>query len=227
MPGADITFDLPDERAEARFLRRYLVDAWPRLEASDAFEIGWFWRAGPHAAYIDEPHGVAGQSVIIVFEGDPDGVVDQERDRWVALQEEGLVDGWRVRRYEEEGFDSLLEQQRASPKGPVGGEREYRLKPPASRFSLDTLAELDAEFPAVGESTKRNPRPVGFWVVIHYVMEQNGYDWYDEIDACRQAIRNRCRSLAAHRGPEHALDALREAIADLEAMESSLEKGGL
>ena len=80
------------------------------------------------------------------------------------------------------------------------------------------LREFDADRPAVGEPTDENPQPVGDWVLIHYLMKQNGHDWYDEIAACSKAIENRAHSLAQFYDRERALTALDDAIEELRAV---------
>lgn len=81
------------------------------------------------------------------------------------------------------------------------------------------LTELDGRLPAVGSESAENPVPVGFWVMIHYMMKQHGYGWFDEIDACTKAIQNRLRSLADFHGEaaaQNELDAIRNELENLD-----------
>jgi hypothetical protein len=46
MAAATITLLFDDAESEVEFVRDYLADAWPRFEASDHWDHGWFWRYG-------------------------------------------------------------------------------------------------------------------------------------------------------------------------------------
>ncbi|MFB6211141.1 MAG: hypothetical protein ABEI76_06360, partial [Halobacteriales archaeon] len=106
--------------------------------------------------------------------------------------------------------------------GERGGALSYRLRPLASRTTLGLLETFDEDLPAVGDPTPENPVPVGEWVLIHYLMKQNGHDWYDEIDACQRAIRNRLRSLAQFHGARTARAELETVIEELQALRGEL-----
>ena len=127
MAGATIELRFTDADAERRFLATELPAAWERFESSEYWDQGWFW---PYSHFADYDVGVDGGLVRLVFDGDPDGLVAAESERWEAF--EGLTD-WNLRRYEEEGFESLLAQQRDA-KGEVSGERDG-LRSPSARSS--------------------------------------------------------------------------------------------
>lgn len=215
MAGATIEILFDSTAAEGRFLREYLGDAWERFEAAEHWTTGWFWSYRAFAGYDPGPDGGL---VRLVFEGDPDGLLAAESDRWEAF--DGLAD-WSLRRYEEEGYDSLLEQQRDA-KGDVGGEWEYRLKPLLSRFSLNYLGAFEETLPAVGGGDADNPIGIGFWVVLHDAMVQCGYDWYDETDACLKAMGNRLKSIASYRGADAAREEYERVRAAWAAHEAEL-----
>lgn len=128
-----------------------------------------------------------------------------------------------MNRYREAGYESLLEQQRDA-KGDVGGERDYRLKPLVSRFSLAYRREFDDSLPAVGDEHDGNPKVLGFWAVIHYAMVQCGYDWYQETSACRKAMANRLKSIASHRGADAAEEEYERLLAEWKATGETLER---
>lgn len=115
MSGADIEFHLETIADEQRFIREYLVAAWDRFETNDYFESGWFWPYGASAEYESGPDG---GFIRLVFEGNPSALVDSEKSHWEEFDD---LHKWEIRRYEEEGFDSLLAQQRDA-KGEVAGE---------------------------------------------------------------------------------------------------------
>lgn len=219
MSGADIEFRLESTADEERFVREYLTDAWSRFEANEWWETGWFWAYRQFAGYDSGPDGGL---VRIVFEGDPDGLIEAETDRWDDF--DGL-DSWECRRYEEtdEGYASLLDQQRDA-KGAVGGEREYRLKSLTARFALDYYREFEDPLPAVGPGGDDDPAEIGMWAHLHDAMVQTGYDWYDETDLCLKATRNRLKSIAAYRGADAAREEYDRIAAEWGAYEDELEE---
>lgn len=216
MAGATIEFTFASPGDELRFLRESPAGAWDRFESSDHWETGWFWS---YRQFADYDWGPQGGLVRLVFEGDPDALVEAESDRWQQFA--GLTD-WRLRRYEAEGYDSLLAQQRDA-KGDRGGEWEYRVKPIVSRFSLAVLRGFDDPMPAVGEGGEANPKGIGFWTAMHDQLVQCGYDWDDETAACRKAMTNRLKSIAAYRGADAARAEYEAILADWEAHEDDLE----
>jgi hypothetical protein len=228
MSGAGIHFRFASPDDEDDFLREYLADAWERYLASDYWESGWFWAYRQFASYDVSPDGGL---VVLVFEGIPEELVAAESDRWESF--DGL-DSWELRRYDDpgddvdddvpdDGFESLLAQQRDA-KGEVGGEREYRLKPLASRFSLAYLREFEEPLPAVDDLGEGNPAGVGFWALFHYLCIQSGYDWYEETDMYLRGLRNRVKSVATYRDETAAreeYERIREAVL---AMEDHLDE---
>lgn len=229
MQSTQITFDLPDSEAEMAFLREYMVPAWDRFRDSDAFESGWFWPAGEFATHDTpelsrETHDLErlqqGQ-IVFVVNGDPDRIIEREQDRWEQYKDEGLLDGWETRSFQPE-YRNVREKMHEKY-GQAGGDRAYRLRSIAADFTIECLAATDSRLPAVGESTDADPVPVGFWVMIHYLMKQQGYDWYSEIDACTKSIENRLRSLATFHGEAAAQEELDAVIDRLESVELDVE----
>ncbi|WP_290811200.1 hypothetical protein [Halovivax sp.] len=201
MVGTTIELHFGNAAAERRFTDSYLPDAWERYENAEYWDRGWFWAYGQVAEY---DVGVDGGLVRLVFDGDPDGLLDAEADQWEAF--EGL-ESWECTRYDEiedgESYESLLAQQRDA-KGPVGGEYEYRYKPLTSRLALDYRCEFDESLAAAPEPTEQNPLGLGFWSLLHSLFVQCGYDWYEENDACLWAMESRVKSIAAYHGAEAA-----------------------
>jgi hypothetical protein len=64
-----------------------------RFEASEFFETGWFWRTGQFTEYVD--HDSSGVS--LVFDGDPNALIETEAERW---QNVNGLDSWELHRYE-------------------------------------------------------------------------------------------------------------------------------
>lgn len=216
MAGATIEFHFGSTSDEERFVREYLADAWERFETAEYWETGWFWSYRQFAAYDCGPDG---GFVRLVFEGDPDGLVEHESSHWDDF--EGLT-AWEVEHYDDLGYESLLEQQRDA-KGEIGGEREYRLKSLLTRFSLAYSSEFEESLPAVDQESPENPLQLGFWATIHDLMVQCGYDWYDETAACQKAMQNRLKSLAAYRGADAAREEYERLLAEWRAFGDELE----
>ena len=217
MSGAGIEFRFDSTDSESRFVREYLTDAWKRFETGDFFESGWFW---PYGAFMGYESGPNGGFLRIVFEGDPDALVDAEETYWDGF--DGLFD-WHVRRYEEEGFDSLLAQQQDA-KGEVAGKRDYRIKPLTTRFVLDYVREFSDPLSVIDDSAEANSLNYGYYVVIHYVMVQAGHDWYDETDACLRAMEGRVKSIAHYRGAEAAREEYNRLRAEWADFEEKVEE---
>ncbi|WP_247728349.1 hypothetical protein [Halovivax limisalsi] len=228
MAGAHIDFELDSIDAERRFLRTYLAAAWDRFEASDFFETGWFWRYGQFNEYF----GQDGGRVFLVFDGNPEDLIETEEDCWRNF--DGL-DSWELHRYEssdalrgggwelDEEYGSVLEEQKAR-KGEEGGDWQYRLLPLAAQFSLAYLSEFGDTLPAVAEQSEANHTGVGFWSLHHYTMIQCGYDWYDETDSCLKGIKYRLKTLANDFDPETAREEYTRLKAELEAYEEEFEE---
>ncbi|MEZ3142757.1 hypothetical protein [Halobaculum sp. MBLA0143] len=231
MQSVQVTFRMRLNRERA-FLRQYLTAAWDRFDAHSAVGSAYFWRFGDVARHeppveLAEGETVDGGGVVLVVTGeDPAPVVEAERDRWERLREEGLLDTVEVTPWADADspYDSAREKM-LDNFGPVGGDRSFRLRPLIARTTVHLLEEFEEDLPAVAEPSEENPAGVGDWVSIHYLMKQNGHDWYDEIDACQKAVENRLHSLANFYDEATAREALEGAIDDLEALRSEFDAG--
>lgn len=229
MRSSQVTFFLPDSGHEMRFLREYMVPAWERLNDHEAFESGWFWPAGDFASHETpelsrERHDLEqleqGQ-IILVVNGDPEPIIETEQERWQAYREEGLLTDWETRSFDPE-YRNVREKMHEKY-GEVGGDRAYILRSIAADVTVDCLANTDSRLPAVGESSEDDPVPIGFWAMIHFLMKQQGYDWYQEIDACTMAIKNRLRSLATFHGEATAREELESVLDSIESVDLDQE----
>lgn len=200
-----------------------MVSAWDRFQAHESLDRGWFWRFGNTSDHgsveLEGGTTLEGGGVILVLNGDPtpEPLLTEEQSHWNDLEPRDVIADWDI-----QWFDPQYENAREKSIqnfGEVGGDRAYRLRPLASRLTLDVLSEFDERLPAVGEDSPDEPVPVGYWAGIHYLMKQQGYDWYDEIDACVKAIENRLRSLAQFHGEDVAQQELDTVLNELNGVD--------
>lgn len=221
MRSLDVTFDCPDADAELRLVREYLTDAFDRFEECPEFDTGYFWRHGNAAEHeTDEPEGhqvLDGGVHLVVNGADPESVIDRERKRWAHLEERGIITGVEARDYRPDYENNVSKM--ADNHGQEPAELMYRLRQVTTRTSLDLAETLDEYPPAVTE--RDDATNFGFWMIIHYLFKGNGYDWDDEMAACRQAIQNRVRSMALFTDRETALKAF---DAELRALKTFREE---
>lgn len=188
-----IIFRTNGRDADERLVRDYVVPEWDRLTSTDGCEGIRFSRYG-----ID-PRIDGGEVHLAVF-GDYEAVVESERDRWNELQEAGYINDWHITKLRWADWPSkqanLMKQ----------------LQMLASEMAIHYFETFD-DRPSPDDAflDDDDTLPTGWYVVIHFLMNQLGYEPEDEIDACYQAIAGRLRALAEIRGEEYA----HEAIADL------------
>lgn len=221
MATVQVTFRMADTDAEAAFIRDYLTAAWDRFERLDAFEKGWFWRNGRYGR-----HGLEffeGGRILLMIDGEPDAVIEAERDRWESMVANGEIESWETERFDEIGYEDARAKA-VDNVGEEGAELFMTLKPLLTRTSLELYEALDERIPAVAETSERNLKGIGFWVVFNTLLKQAGYDWYDEIDACTKSTKNRLKSITGFKGEEAAQAKLQETIAELEAFSEELSE---
>jgi hypothetical protein len=230
MNSTQVTFDLPDTASEVEFLHEYMVPAWERFREDDAFESGWFWRSGNFAQHDVEDltrdkhdlERLEPGMIVFVINGEPERLLDTEREHWEAFARDGLLEGWETQSYSPQ-YENAREKMREKY-GREGGDRAYKLRQIAAEMTIDLLAAFDQPLPAIGTPSDENPVPVGFWTMTHFLMKHQGYDWYQEIDACSMSIRNRLHSLAVFMSPDEAQETLDEVIEELRAVRAELDE---
>ena len=215
MSGCTIEIEFVTAESERRFCGSYLPEAWARYEASEYWDSGWFWA---YSQFAEVGVDVDGGLVRLVFDGDPDGLLAAESDRWEAF--EGLT-GWRVRRYDDEGYESLRAQQ-VDSKGALGGDWEYRYKPLTARLALAYRSEFDQRLPPAPDPSEENPLGLGCFAMIHALFVQMGYHWHEETDTYLRGITNRLKSIGAHQGEQQAWAEYERLREQFEAVEAEL-----
>ncbi len=214
-PRTRVRIETEHNDAAETFLREYAVDAVDRLRDDPDCERFSFVIMG----HPDEPldRRYAGLS----FEGDVETVVEQERERWAALADDGgpVVDWERMETIEEDEDDvPLTERER---------DLAARLNDVETRISAMLLDEFD-DLPApVDTYPDDSPSPVGFWGVPHTVMHQVNYDLADELDVYVAGIEHTLRNYAEHDSPERAEEVLADLVERLEGMREDVREGRL
>lgn len=201
-------FATADVAAEERLVREYVVPAFRRLsDRSDVHSVS-FNRYG-HDPSVD------GGEVLFVVDGDADAVVASERDRWDALVADGPAEDWWV----DDTAVPLVERD--------DHERLHqRIRATASRMAVVCFEEFDDlpdaidAFDTDHDSVVPDARAVGWWLGLHYLVNQLGYqanDGEEEIDLFFPLVKNRLLALAVApgHGPEAAeakMDELRDEL---------------
>ncbi|MFB6118057.1 hypothetical protein [Halosegnis sp.] len=218
---------------ERPFVERYMPDAYRRLTAHEAVASVWFWRIGAAgdrgtielAGGETITPGDGGAIVVVNGAPDPTAALDAETDRWDEHVDDGLLASWTRQPWD--AVDAALDVETAREKmcerfGETGGPLNYRLRTATIPTTLELLERFDDDPPAVGDRTDTNPAGIGAWVLIHYLFKQSGYDWHEEMTACRRAIENRAHSLCSFHGAAAAREELDAVIAALEDTRAEL-----
>jgi hypothetical protein len=200
--------------AVAAFLREYAVDAVDRLDDAPSCERFSFVVMGAPDDPFDRRY------VGLSYEGDVEEIVEQERERWEALADDGPVVDWdRQVIPDEETEDDVLEEREEA--------LAARLNDVETRISALLLEEFD-DLPApVDTYPDASPYPIGFWGVPHTVMHQMNYDLEDELDVYVYGIEHTLRNYAEFDSPERAEEVLDDVVERLEDKREAVRGGRL
>lgn len=184
-----VTVDTPDVETEERFIREYLVPAVERL--GEAYEV-LFW--GRYSTSTD----VEGGQIQIVLEGDPDVILAEEGDR---LDSFDYVDGWTAEVESDEETRMTEEEQ-------VIVDRCGRV---AAKMNVHYFEEFD-ERPPIGRVTEERFHTRGVWVLVHLLLNEQGYSPEEEVDALFLALRDRLARIEA----EEDFERVEELVTELQ-----------
>lgn len=202
--GRIVVFTTDGFDADERLIREYVVPEYDRLTGIDGCEGVAFSRA------TTDEHADRGGVHLTIF-GDYEAVVEAERDRWEEFVDENGVEEWTV--LEPEWTRWPDEQARLA----------RRLQTLASEMARSYFREFDAdERPAPADQFHDDERPLGFWLVAHYLQNQVGYDPQSELDAAYRSMENQLRTLVELGGEEYALGKVRLLRDRLGAIEAEL-----
>lgn len=210
-----VVFETRNVDAEERLIREYIVPAFRRLEDRDDIQWLMFNRYG-HDPSVD------GGEVLFSIFGDVEAVAADERDRWNALLTDGFAEDWwtddtTVR------IDAFDDAERL----------HHRLRAAASRMSVTFFEEFDElpsaidEFEGDGSISRIESCGVGWWICLHYLINQLGYQangGEEEIDLLFEDLRNRLYSLTSCFGPARAETKIEALVGTLEALPVDLRQ---
>lgn len=212
-----VVFETEDVEAEARLVREYVVPAFRRL--GDRADVRWlsFNRYG-HDPSVD------GGEVLFVVYGDAEAVAAAERDGWDDVVDAGLAEDWWIDDTEVR-LSELDEEERL----------HQRIRATASRMAIEFFEEFEAppdaidEFSVADESAVPDARAVGWWLGLHYLVNQLGYqanDGEEEVDLFFRLVKNRLLALAVApgHGPEAAEAKMDELLDELESFRPELHR---
>lgn len=200
-----VVFETDSHEADERFIREYVVPKYERLTSIDGCTGLRFSR------YAADPRKDHGEIHLVLF-GDHDAVVERERDRWDEFVEDGLVREWRRTGLSWESWpDDQFEFMK-------------RMQTLATGMAVVYYRNFDShERPAPADAFPETDRRLGFWVAVHFLCNQMGYQSVqDEIDASFGSIRNRLRALQELRSEAVASERIEELRKRLDEVEAEL-----
>lgn len=198
-----VIFETRDVHAEERLIREYIVPAFRRLEERE--EIRWLM----FNRYGADPSVDGGEVAFYLF-GDVEVVAAEERERWDDLVADGVSDEWWV-----DNTDVRIADF---------DEREllhHRIRAVASRMSVEVFEEFDDLPAAIDEFSGDEPFGAGWWMGLHYHINQLGYqanDGEQEIDLVFEDLRNRLFALSVGVGVSRADAKIDELLDELESL---------
>lgn len=205
-----VVFTVADADAEERLIREYVAPAFGRIDGRDDAQWPIFNR------YAQDP-SVENGEVVLLFFGDVEAVVADERPRWDELVSNDLLLEWRTVDTDARLAD-LDELDRF----------RYRLRNAASRMSLETFAAFEPLPDSMDEFADEEYQ-VGWGLCLHHVVNQLGYQangGEEEIDLLFQGVVSRlyAMAMASGYGPEAAETKIEELTTELESLPAELRE---
>lgn len=204
-----VIFETRDIVAEEQLIREYIVPAFNRLGRQN--EIRWLM----FNRYGADPSVDGGEVTFSIF-GDVDAVTDDETERWDALVADGLADEWwtndthvRIDDFDDKEF------------------LRHRMRATASRMSIEFFEEFDELPDAVDEFNDDGNFGVGWWMCLHHLINQLGYqanDGEEEIDLLFEGLRNRLYALAGGVSTGRAEAKVDELITELNSLPAEVRR---
>lgn len=204
-----VIFETRDIDAEESLIGEYVVPAFSRLDGRD--DIRWLM----FNRYGADPSVDGGEVTVSIF-GDGEAVAADETEQWNALVADGIADAWWTDDTEvwiDEFYDREL--------------LRHRMRATASRMSVEVFEEFDELPDAVDEFDGEGNFGVGWWMCLHHLINQLGYqadDGEEEIDVLFEDLRNRLHALAGGSGTARAEAKVDELVTELTAFPSEIRR---
>lgn len=179
MNAVSVIVETQDVDSEERFIREYVVPTIKRLRDDSPYELNFYGRYSTSTS-------VDGGQVKIVFLGDPDHILAEERDHWESFE---YVDEWEVE-IEADDWESAEERALA--------ERMARV---ASKMNVHYFEEFD-ESPPIGSVSEDRFQTWGIWVLIHFLLNEQGFSPEEEVEILFLALRDRLKRIETEKNFE-------------------------
>lgn len=207
---ARIWFTTPDIETERAFIDEYVLDAVDRLDSHDSCEKFIFIRAGRDPS-LDEG------GVIIDIYGDPEEIIDQERERWDAAVEDGPLTEW-------EQTETDIPDGLADYYGEQGATLHEELRYLATQMALPALDTFESAPAPVDAVPEAEGEGVGWYRLLHLVCNHQGYSIDEEAEAMLKNLETSINTEAQIAGVDAAQERVDEYIDRLETLREDIEE---
>lgn len=161
--------------------------------------------------------GFDGGVIVRIWGDDVDAVVEDERERWDRLVEDGTARSWE---WSEDG-DALVEHL-----GERGAERYLQFVGLSTRLSRLVHEELETSPDPVDDypdERRAAPAGVGWWRLLHLLTIQQNYRYGEELDAHVEGIRSVVHTIAQFDDRGRAIREVDAVVESLEALRAEIQ----
>lgn len=209
-----IRFDMNSPDAREQFIEEYALEAIDRLTEFEDCNSLMF------VPGIDQETGER-SGMSLSGAGDLDALIDYERDRWDTLVEEDVVVEWeRELVMGEEEIAESVPQEVAEWHGQLEQLSSEMFKIAYGRFD-----DLDKVPGAAETFSEYEDTQLGWWVILHNLTVQMGYDLTEELDVYTHGVEHTLRNFAEYEGEDAAEERIDALIAELEGMREDVKEG--
>ena len=206
---ARIQLHTPTPGDERRVLDEYLLDAVQRFRARGDCEQVVYIRTG-HSPSVE------GGRLVLDLYGDVGSLVDEERERWDALVDDGPVTEWDRPDYD--FFEHI-----SGELGQDAARQHERLRAVATAMSPAMFEVLDERPDPVDFGSEHPELPVGWHRVFHILSNQWGYRIEDEAAAAAEHTEMTVRILESTQNATAAAECAGKLAGMFAALRTELE----
>lgn len=211
-PITSVLIEADSNDAAEAFVREYALDAVDRLpKTAICGQFHYIFQGHP-----DEPFDR--RCVRLIFHGDADAIIEQERSRWESYIDDGMLRDW-------ERLETIEEGEIVEEYGQKHVEYSARLAKLETDFAKRVFEEFE-DLPApVDNFPDETDYPLGWWALTHNLLHRLNYDLEDELDVYCFGIEHTLRNYAEHDSPERADEELDRIIERLEDKREVVKEG--